>query len=107
MCVQIHEDWDLAADMHRAGWGIIYPLIIHNKHLDLHKYNKAVGLDAIVVGESKEPVDAATAKQKKTELKKVKREEQSDDERGGPEMNKGIIELREHLKAKAKKPCHS
>ena len=108
MCVQIRQEWDLAADMPltRAGWGIIYPLIVHDEHPDVHEYDKAFGPDEIVVGERKEPVDAAAAQRNKKLLKRVKREDEADDERGGPEDNKGILELKRQLEAKAKKPRH-
>ena len=65
MCVQIRKDWDLAADMPLtgAGWGIIYPLFFRDEHPDLYEYDKQVGLDDIVVGDKKEPVDPAAQEQ--------------------------------------------
>ena len=53
MCVQLYKDWDLVVDVHKPGWGIIYLLIVHNKHLDLQEYNKAVSLDGIIVAKSR------------------------------------------------------
>ena len=100
MCVQIRQDWDLAADTHQAGYGIIYPLVVHDEHPDLHEYDRAVGLDEIVTGESNEPVDAASVARKKKHLKRVKQEEDDDDERVGPEPNPGINRLHAHLKKK-------
>ena len=98
--MQIRKDWDLDADVHKPGWGIIYPLIVHDAHLDLQEYDKAVGLDDIVVREVQEDVDKAEAKQKKQVLKRVKREEQSDDERGGPKPKKGIRQLNAEMRQK-------
>ena len=57
MCVQIRADWNLAAHMPCTGlgWGIIYPLIVHDKHPDIEAYDKLVGIDDIVMGDEQEP----------------------------------------------------
>ena len=105
MCVQICKDWDLATDMHKPGWGIIYLLIIHKEHLDLHKYNKAVSLDRIAVSKGQEHVDNTTAKKKAKVLRSVKHKEQEDKEAGSCETNPRIIQLSVQLKVK--KACTS
>ena len=107
MCVQIRKDWDLAAHMPltEAGWGIIYPLIVHDEHPDVLEYDRAVGLDDIVMGDQKEPVDPAAQQRRKRQLAQVKREEaETDDEKIGPENNPGILENRKKCEeARAKK----
>ena len=105
--MQIRTDWDLAADMHKPAWGIIYPLVVHGEHPNLHEYDKAVGLDEIVVGEGQEHVDNATAKKKAKVLRRVKREEREDEEAGGRETDPRINQLSAELAAKKKKPRHS
>ena len=99
LCVQLHRDWQLAADMPltEAGWGIIYPLCVHDEHPDLADYDRQVGLADIVTGESSEPVDPAAQQRRRTQLTKVKRKRASDadSDEGGPEPNKGI---RQHTK---------
>ena len=107
MCVQIRKDWDLAAHMPLtdAGWGIIYPLIVHDEHPDVLAYDRSVGLDDIIMGEQKEPVDPAAQARRKRQLAHVKQEEEeTEDEQLGPENNPGIIQLGKELAAKAKKP---
>ena len=97
MCVQLHKDWDLAADMHKPGWGVIYPLIVHNKHPDLQEYNKAVGLDDMVSGKEKEDADETEARRKAKVLKRVRHKEQQDDEAGSTEMNPRTCQLSAEL----------
>ena len=104
--MQLRKDWDLAADVHKPGWGIIYPLIVRDKHPDLQEYDKAVGLDGMVVGEVEEGVNEAEAQRKAKMPKRVKREQQQDDEAGGVETNRGIRKLSAELAAKKKKPWH-
>ena len=101
LCVQLHRDWQLGADMPLtgAGWGIIYPLCVHDAHPDLADYDRHMGLADIVTGESSEPLDAAAQKRRKAQLAKVKREDRGNDDgsdEGGPEPNKGI---QQHTKA--------
>ena len=96
MCVQIRADWNLAAHMPLTGlgWGIIYPLIVHDKHPDIEAYDKLVGIDDIVMGEQKEPDDPDAEERMKRQLARVKREEEA--ELGdGREPNPGI---RKHTK---------
>ena len=88
-CVQLHSEWDLTARVHKPGWGIIYLLIIHNKHPDLDEYNRAAGLDGIVVGEDTEEVDEAKAQANAETLKRVKCEEK----KRGHQTNPGINAL--------------
>ena len=111
LCVQLHRDWQLGADMPLtgAGWGIIYPLCVHDAHPDLADYDRHMGLADIVTGESSEPLDAAAQKRRREQLAKVKREDRDatsddDDEVGRPENNPGILENRKKVEeAKAKK----
>ena len=101
----------MAADMPltEAGWGIIYPLCVHDAHPDLADYDRHMGLADIVTGESSEPLDAAAQKRRREQLAEVKREDRgndddSDDEKGRPENNPGILENRKKVEeAKAKK----
>ena len=99
----------MAADMPltEAGWGIIYPLCVHDEHPDLADYDRQVGLADIVTGESSEPLDPATQQRRRAQLARVKREERGsddDDERGRPENNPGILENKRKIEeAKAKK----
>ena len=92
-----------------AGWGIIYPLCVHDAHPDLADYDRHMGLADIVTGESSEPLDAAAQKRRREQLAEVKREDRgndddSDDEKGRPENNPGILENRKKVEeAKAKK----
>ena len=93
MCVQIRADWNLGAHMPCTGlgWGIIYPLIVHDKHPDIEAYDKLVGIDDIVMGDEHAPVDPGAEARKKRQLAHVKQEEKdTDDEKVGPETNKGI-----------------
>ena len=90
----------MAADMPltEAGWGIIYPLCVHDEHPDLADYDRQVGLADIVTGESSEPLDAAAQKRRREQLAKVKREDRGNDDdsdEGGREPNPGI---RQHTK---------
>ena len=101
----------MAADilLTEAGWGIIYPLCVHDAHPDIADYDKHMGLADIVTGESSEPLDAAAQKRRREQLAKVKREERDatsddDDEVGRPENNPGILENKRKIEeAKAKK----
>ena len=79
--------------------------MVHNKHLDVYKYNETVGLDDIVVSERNELVDPAAVERKKKQLKRVKEEEEADDGRVSPEPNPGINQLSAFLKNK--KQCRS
>ena len=111
LCVQLHRDWQLGADMPLtgAGWGIIYPLCVHDAHPDLADYDRHMGLADIVTGESSEPLDAAAQKRRRDQLTKVKRENRDatsddDDEVGRPENNPGILENKRKIEeAKAKR----
>ena len=49
MCVQICDDWDLLARVHKPG--------LMTCILDLDEYDREVGLDDIITGEHTEPVD--------------------------------------------------
>ena len=82
MCVQIRADWNLAVHMPCAGlgWGIIYPLIVHDKHPDIEAYDKLVGIDDIVMGDEQEPVDPGAEARRKRQLAHVKQEEKEADE---------------------------
>jgi hypothetical protein len=101
------------------GWGIIYPLIVHDKHPDIEAYDKLVGIDDIVMGDEHAPVEPGAEARKKRQLAHVKQEEKEadearrrmynrepnrddddDDERVGPEPNPGINQLSAHLKKK-------
>ena len=112
LCVQLHRDWQLAADMPltEAGWGIIYPLCVHDAHPDIADYDKHMGLADIVTGESSEPLDAAAQKRRREQLAKVKREDRGsddDDEMGRPENNRGILQNRKEVEeARKKKQRH-
>ena len=106
MCVQIREDWNLAAHMPLTGlgWGIIYPLIVHDKHPDIEAYNKLVGIDDIVMGDEQEPVDPGAEARRKRQLAHVKQEEQEIEEARrrmyDREPNRGI---QQHNKAMQEK----
>ena len=77
------------------GWGIIYLLIVHDEHLDIKAYDKAVSISDIIMGDQKDPVNPTEQEQKKRQLVHVKWEEEV--ELGdGREPNKGI---RQHTKA--------
>jgi len=80
--VQIRADWNLAAHMPHTGlgWGIIYPLIVHDKHPDIEAYDKLVGIDDIVMGDEQEPVDPGAEARRKRQLAHVKQEENEADE---------------------------
>ena len=80
MCVQIRADWNLAAHMPFTGlgWGIIYPLIVHDKHPDIEAYDKLVGIDDIVMGDEHAPVDPGAEARKKRQLAHVKQEEEQE-----------------------------
>ena len=82
MCVQIRADWNLGAHMPCTGlgWGIIYPLIVHDKHPDIEAYDKLVGIDDIVMGDEQEPVDPGAEARRKRQLAHVKQEEQEIEE---------------------------
>ena len=82
MCVQIRKDWDLSAHMPLTdlGWGITYPLIVHDKHPDIEAYDKLVGIDDIVMGDEQEPVDPGAEARRKRQLAHVKQEEQEIEE---------------------------
>ena len=98
MCVQIRADWNLAAHMPLTGlgWGIIYPMIVHDKHPDIEAYDKLVGIDDIVMGDEQEPVDPGAEARRKRQLAHVKQEEKEKEELGdGREPNPGI---RKHTK---------
>ena len=103
MCVQIRADWNLAAHMPLTGlgWGIIYPLIVHDKHPDIEAYDKLVGIDDIVMGDEHEPVDPGAEARKKRQLAHVKQEEEQETEEARRRMydrepNPGI---QQHTKA--------
>ena len=103
MCVQIRADWNLAAHMPLTGlgWGIIYPLIVHDKHPDIEAYDKLVGIDDIVMGDEHEPVDPGAEARKKRQLAHVKQEEEQEIEEARRRMydrepNPGI---QQHTKA--------
>ena len=97
MCVQIRADWDLSAHMPLTdiGWGIIYPLVVHDEHPDIKAYDKAVSISDIVMGDQKDPVDPAEQERKKRQLAHVKREEEEAEPGDGREPNPGI---RKHTK---------
>ena len=80
MCVQIRADWNLAAHMPCTGlgWGIIYPLIVHDKHPDIEAYDKLVGIDDIVMGDEQEPVDPGAEARRRRQLAHVKQEEEQE-----------------------------
>ena len=82
MCVQIRADWNLGAHMPCTGlgWGIIYPLIVHDKHPDIEAYDKLVGIDDIVMREEQEPVDPREEERRKRQLAHVKQEEKDTDD---------------------------
>ena len=82
MCVQIRADWNLAAHMPLTGlgWGITYPLIVHDKHPDIEAYDKLVGIDDIVMGDEHAPVEPGAEARKKRQLAHVKQEEKEADE---------------------------
>ena len=101
MCVQIRNNFDLTVHVHKQGWGIIYLLIVHDMHLDLEEYDRAVSLDDIVIGEDTEPVDQAQVNKKAKMLKRVKSKEKK---RGSSETNPRVLELKAQLAVK--KPCH-
>ena len=103
MCVQIRADWNLAAHMPLTGlgWGIIYPLIVHDKHPDIEAYDKLVGIDDIVMGDEQEPVDPGAEARRKRQLAHVKQEEEQEIEEARRRMydrepNPGI---QQHTKA--------
>ena len=103
MCVQIRADWNLAAHMPCTGlgWGIIYPLIVHDKHPDIEAYDKLVGIDDIVMGDEQEPVDPGAEARRKRQLAHVKQEEEQEIEEARRRMydrepNRGI---QQHTKA--------
>ena len=103
MCVQIRADWNLAAHMPLTGlgWGIIYPLIVHDKHPDIEAYDKLVGIDDIVMGDEHEPVDPSAEARRKRQLAHVKQEEEQEIEEARRRMydrepNPGI---QQHTKA--------
>ena len=103
MCVQIRADWNLAAHMPCTGlgWGIIYPLIVHDKHPDIEAYDKLVGIDDIVMGDEQEPVDPGAEARRKRQLAHVKQEEEQEIEEARRRMydrepNPGI---QQHTKA--------
>ena len=103
MCVQIRADWNLAAHMPCTGlgWGIIYPLIVHDKHPDIEAYDKLVGIDDIVMGDEQEPVDPGAEARRKRQLAHVKQEEEQEIEEAQRRMydrepNPGI---QQHTKA--------
>ena len=80
-------------------------MIVHDKHPDIEAYDKLVGIDDIVMGDEQEPVDPGAEARRKRQLAHVKQEEEdTDDEKVGPETNRGILELKKQLEAKAKKP---
>ena len=63
-------------------------------------YDRLAGLDDIVMGEQKEPVDPAEQARRKRQLVHVKQEEEvqtEDDERGGREPNQGIRQFSKAL----------
>jgi hypothetical protein len=80
VCVQIRADWNLAAHMPCTGlgWGIIYPLIVHDKHPDIEAYDKLVGIDDIVMGDEQESVDPGAEARRKRQLAHVKQEEEQE-----------------------------
>ena len=103
MCVQIRADWNLGAHMPCTGlgWGIIYPLIVHDKHPDIEAYDKLVGIDDIVMGDEQEPVDPGAEARRKRQLAHVKQEEEQEIEEARRRMydrepNPGI---QQHTKA--------
>ena len=103
MCVQIRADWNLAAHMPCTGlgWGIIYPLIVHDKHPDIEAYDKLVGIDDIVMGDEQEPVDPGAEARRRRQLAHVKQEEEQEIEEARRRMyahepNPGI---QQHTKA--------
>ena len=106
MCVQIRADWNLGAHMPCTGlgWGIIYPLIVHDKHPDIEAYDKLVGIDDIVMGDEQEPVDPGAEARRKRQLAHVKQEEKEADEARrrmyDREPNRGI---QQHNKAMQEK----
>ena len=108
--MQIRADWDLSANMPLTdiGWGIIYPLIVYNEHLDIKVYDKAVSISDIVMGDQKDPVDPAEQERKKRQLAHVKQEEKEADEARrrmyDREPNRGI---EQHNKEMQKKESES
>ena len=101
--MQIRADWNLGAHMPCTGlgWGIIYPLIVHDKHPDIEAYDKLVGIDDIVMGDEQEPVDPGAEARRKRQLAHVKQEEEQEIEEARRRMydrepNPGI---QQHTKA--------
>ncbi len=109
MCVQIRADWNLGAHMPCTGlgWGIIYPLIVHDKHPDIEAYDKLVGIDDIVMGDEHAPVEPGAEARKKRQLAHVKQEEKEADEARrrmyDREPNPGIRAHNKEMQDKRKK----
>ena len=110
MCVQIRADWNLGAHMPCTGlgWGIIYPLIVHDKHPDIEAYDKLVGIDDIVMGDEQEPVDPGAEARRKRQLAHVKQEEGQEAEEARRRMydrepNRGIQQHNKEMQEKRTK----
>ena len=91
----------MASCLHKPGWGIVYPLVVHDRHPQLDEYDKLLGLDDLVVGEEKEPIDKKKAEANAKTLRRVKSEDEKRSAETDP--NIGIRQVAKELKENARK----